>query len=260
VRVLKAIIFDADGTLAETAECHREAFNRAFADAGLSWHWSEAQYRELLKVTGGRERLAHFIEGMGGVGLGVTLVNRLIADLHRRKTAIYAEMIASGGIGLRPGVTDLIDGALSENIRLAVASTTSRPNVEALLRATLGTRGAAAFEVIAAGDCVRQKKPAPDIFRTTLDQLRLAPHDCLAIEDSENGLRAAMGAGLPVLVTPSRYSAGGNFAGAAQVVEALPQLASRLALDGCRWPQPAALVAAVRRLHDEAAFGAIRAA
>jgi HAD superfamily hydrolase (TIGR01509 family) len=260
VRVLKAIIFDADGTLAETEECHREAFNRAFADAGLSWHWSEAQYRELLKVTGGKERLAHFIEGMGGVGLGVTLVNRLIADLHRRKTAIYADMIASGGIGLRPGVTDLIDGALSENIRLAVASTTSRPNVEALLRATLGTRGAAAFEVIAAGDCVRQKKPASDIFMTTLDQLRLAPCDCLAIEDSENGLRAAMGAGLPVLVTPSRYSAGGNFAGAAQVVEALPQLAGKVALDGRRWPQPAALVAAVRMLHDEAALGAIRAA
>jgi HAD superfamily hydrolase (TIGR01509 family) len=249
--VLKAIIFDVDGTLAETEEVHRAAFNSAFADAGLSWHWSETLYGELLKVTGGKERLAHFIEAMGGVGLSVPQVNRLIADLHRRKTAIYAEMIASGAVGLRPGVAELIEGALGQNIRLAIATTTSRPNVDALLRSAMGGRDIAAFEVIAAGDSAPRKKPAPDIFIATLKQLGLPARDCLAIEDSENGLRSAMSAGLPVLITPSYYSGGENFAGAAAVAEALPELAEAPARNDCRL-LPAALVDAVRALHRDA--------
>ncbi|WP_088346687.1 MULTISPECIES: HAD-IA family hydrolase [Rhodomicrobium] len=245
--MLQAIIFDVDGTLAETEEVHRAAFNRAFADAGLDWHWSEALYGDLLKVTGGKERLAFYIDMTGGLGMSVIGVERLIADLHRCKTAIYAQMMSDGQIKLRPGVAELIEGALTDDIRLAIATTTSRPNVDALLRSTLGADGAGAFEVIAAGESVPRKKPAPDVFVATLAGLGLPPENCLAIEDSENGLRSAIGAGLATLVTPSHYSRGENFAGAARVVEALPALAepNRSAAT----PSPAQLIDAIRALH-----------
>lgn len=249
--MLQAIIFDVDGTLAETEEVHRAAFNRAFDEAGLGWHWSEALYAELLKVTGGKERLAHFIETTGGLGMGVAAVGRLIANLHARKTAIYAEMIALGQVELRPGVAELIEGARSDGIRLAIATTTSLPNVEALLRNTLDADGVNAFEVIAAGDSVPRKKPAPDVFVAALSHLGLLPGDCIAIEDSENGLRSAVGAGLATLVTPSRYSRGEDFRGAALVVESLPELAGGPTKpDGA--PSPAEMAAAVRTLHRDA--------
>ena len=191
--MLQAIIFDVDGTLAETEEVHRAAFNQAFAEAGLGWHWNEDLYRELLKVTGGKERIASFIESAGGLGMRPVGVETLIADLHRRKTAIYAELLAGGSVKPRPGVAGLIEGALIDGIRLAIATTTSRPNVDALLIAILGAGSPSAFEVIAAGDSVAAKKPAPDIFLAALSDLRLQPRDCLAIEDSQNGLRAATG-------------------------------------------------------------------
>ena len=250
--VLQAIIFDVDGTLAETEEIHRTAFNQAFAEAKLSWHWSETQYRDLLKVAGGKERLEHFIDMIGGIGLGVSRVNRLIDDLHRRKTAIYAGMIASGAAGLRSGVAELIEGARQENIRLAIATTTSRPNVDTLLQNTLGETGADAFEVIAAGDSTPRKKPAPDVFLAALDGLKLCARDCLAIEDSGNGLRAATDAGLLTLVTPSAYTRGDTFAGAARVVESLPELIEPGRPPAAERSMPAALIGAIRHLHHTA--------
>lgn len=246
--MLKAIIFDVDGTLAETEETHRAAFNLAFEEAGLPWRWDEALYGELLKVTGGKERLAHFIGEIGDRDHVETETQTLIGALHRRKTAIYSELLSSGAIKLRLGVGELIEGALADGVRLAIATTTSRPNVETLLRQTLGAHGGSMFEAIAAGDDVRRKKPSPEVFRLALDSLQLPPELCVAIEDSANGLRSAIGAGLATLVTPSVYSRDDDFTGAALVVDNLTELVRSADV-----PTPAAFFLAVRQLHRKAA-------
>jgi beta-phosphoglucomutase-like phosphatase (HAD superfamily) len=168
--MLRALIFDVDGTLAETEELHRQAFNQSFAAFGLPWAWDQALYKQLLDVTGGKERIAHF------VGDG-SLPAETIAALHADKTQRYAHLVASGGVTLRPGVRRLLSEAEGQGVRLAIATTTSRPNVDALLQATLGRQP---FEVIAAGDEVPAKKPAPDIYRLALHRLGLPPSDCAA--------------------------------------------------------------------------------
>ncbi len=213
--MLEAIIFDVDGTLAETEETHRAAFNQAFEEFGLPWLWTRDLYGELLRVTGGKERLAHFIVTCSSAPTAGGNAATMIPDLHRRKTEIYSELISSGRVELRPGVSELIEAARTDGIRLAIATTTSRANVEALLRATLGSEAIALFASIAAGDDVPRKKPAPDIFQLAMSELQLPPRACIAIEDSRNGLRAAEAAGLAVLVTPSLYTAVEDFTGAA---------------------------------------------
>jgi beta-phosphoglucomutase-like phosphatase (HAD superfamily) len=128
--MLKALIFDVDGTLAETEEVHRQAFNDAFAAAGVGWHWDRATYRRLLAVTGGKERMAVWRRE---VGSGPT--DAVLAELHRDKSARYAAILASGGLVARPGVMRIIAEARAAGLRVAVATTTSPANVEALAHA-----------------------------------------------------------------------------------------------------------------------------
>lgn len=208
--MLEALIFDVDGTLAETEELHRAAFNAAFEAAGLGWHWTQDDYRRLLKTTGGKERIAAFMAETGASGVD-------IPALHRAKTGFYTAMMAQGGLALRPGVADLIQRARSAGVRLAIATTTSRPNVDALCAACFGQPSEAVFEVIACGDEVAAKKPAPDVFLLALARLGLPAGACLALEDSRNGLRSALAAGLCTVVTPSVYTADEDFTGAWQV-------------------------------------------
>jgi HAD superfamily hydrolase (TIGR01509 family) len=202
----KAIIFDVDGTLAETEEIHRRAFNRAFRDEGFPWHWDRATYRQLLQVTGGKERIRHFVEQNDSEYQHIEDLDHCIRRIHQRKTKIYTDMVANGEAEFRPGVRQLISRANENDIRLAIATTTSPPNIDALLRSAYGDEGANIFEVICAGDSVVNKKPAPDIYIRALSLLNLSAKDCLAIEDSRNGLLAAHGAGIPTVVTPSRYT------------------------------------------------------
>lgn len=208
--MLEALIFDVDGTLAETEELHRAAFNAAFEAAGLGWYWTQDDYRRLLKTTGGKERIAAFMAETGASGVD-------IPALHRAKTGFYTAMMAQGGLALRPGVADLIQRARSAGVRLAIATTTSRPNVDALCAACFGQPSEAVFEVIACGDEVAAKKPAPDVFLLALARLGLPAGACLALEDSRNGLRSALAAGLCTVVTPSVYTADEDFTGAWQV-------------------------------------------
>ncbi len=209
---LKALIFDVDGTLAETEEAHRAAFNRAFAGRGLGWHWSMEAYRELLKTTGGKERIGAW---QAGLPEGARrLSDAEIAALHAQKTAIYGEILAAGGLALRPGVADLIDTARAAGLKIAVATTTNLPNVAALTRCCWRTDPDEVFDAIAAGDEVRAKKPAPDVFALALARLGLGPDTCVAFEDSLNGLHAALGAGLATVVTPSVYTNHEDFAAA----------------------------------------------
>lgn len=249
--MLEALIFDVDGTLAETEEVHREAFNAAFAEAGLGWHWDPALYRRLLEVTGGKERMRHFIDMAapqrvpGDVRDEPSLADA-IAALHKRKTELYNQRIDEGRVDFRPGIFALLGAARAAHVRLAIATTTSLPNVESLLRAALGPLAPHTFEVIAAGDMVARKKPAPDVYQLALERLGLAAGRCLALEDSVNGLQSAQAAGLATVVTRSAYTDGQHFAGALAEVDTLDELAGAAVGTAA---EGAVILAELRRLH-----------
>ena len=209
VIMLKAVLWDVDGTLAETEEFHRHAFNTVFAAHGLDHSWSVDQYRELLKVTGGKERMtAYFAEQ------GIALPESRIRELHLAKNAAYAQAVAARVAGLRPGVLLLIHEAQSAGLRLGVATTTSEVNLDALLRPLLGTGWKSLFGCVVAGDQVAHKKPAPDVYLECLRRLGIHAEEAIAIEDSAAGLGSARAAGVAVLVTPSQYTDRDDFSAA----------------------------------------------
>lgn len=219
---LQALIFDVDGTLAETERNgHRPAFNKAFAAAGLDWDWSVELYGELLEVTGGKERIRHYLEAyrpelsIGGDA------DAFISSLHLAKNRFYADLLATGELPSRPGVERLLLEARAAGLRLAIATTTTMENVVGVLRHCINPEAPDWFEVIAAGDAVAAKKPAPDVYYAALEALQLRPQHCLALEDSGNGLRAALAANVPTLVTVSEYTVDDDFEGAAAVLNHL---------------------------------------
>ena len=223
---LKALIFDVDGTLAETErDGHRVAFNRAFTAAGLDWHWAVEEYGNLLEVAGGKERIRFYLdqypEKKPGLPTSESELADFIAELHRAKTTHYSQLLAEGQIPLRPGVERLLAEARSHPLRLAIATTGALPNVKSLLTHTLGGESLDWFEVIAAGDIVPQKKPAPDIYHYVLQQMNLTADDCLVIEDSRQGLQAALAAGLTTVVTVNPYTENHDLLETALVVDSL---------------------------------------
>lgn len=218
--MLLALIFDVDGTLADTErDGHRIAFNRAFAEAALPWHWNVEQYGELLHVAGGQERLLHFMRGVVPE-IPESRRTALASALHARKTEHYLSLIEAGAVSLRPGIARLLREVHAQGCLLAIATTTTRANVHALLEHTL-PQALSWVAVIGAADDAALKKPDPGIYRFVLARLGLHPAECLAIEDSAAGLRAAMAAGLPTLVTVNDYSRGQDFSGALAVVNSL---------------------------------------
>lgn len=214
---LRALIFDVDGTLAETEEAHRQAFNETFVDEGLNWHWSVEDYRRLLKTTGGKERMKAYRTELG-VGLPT---DSDIAQIHKRKTDRYVQILSSGQLALRFGVAKLIAAGKAAGLKIAVSTTTNRPNVEALCQCCWGKSADEVFDVIAAGDEVGVKKPAPDVYLLALRRLGMTPEQAIAFEDSENGVLSAKSAGLRVLVTPSVYTDGDDFSSADWVAPSL---------------------------------------
>jgi len=219
---LKALIFDVDGTLADTErDGHRIAFNRAFADAKLDWNWGVETYGSLLKVTGGKERIRYFIERFQPVFTAPADLDGFIRRLHQSKTVHFVELLKSGAIPLRPGVERLLMEARLSNLRLAIATTTTPENVTALLSATLGPASIRWFDVIAAGDVVPRKKPAPDVFLYALKEMNLSAAECMAFEDSENGFLSSIKAGLKTIVTVNDYTRNDRFDGAAIVLTQL---------------------------------------
>jgi HAD superfamily hydrolase (TIGR01509 family) len=215
-------LFDVDGTLADTErDGHRVAFNRAFVEAGLDWVWDVPLYGDLLAVTGGKERIRHYVERYRPDYHPPADFDALVARLHTEKTRHFTALVAEAGIPLRPGVRRLLDEARHAGVRLAIATTTTPENVDALLRHALAPDAARWFDIIGAGDVVPAKKPAPDIYVYVLEQLNLAPSECIAFEDSENGLRSALAAGVTTVVTVNDYTRAHAFRGAGLVLDHL---------------------------------------
>lgn len=220
---LKAILFDVDGTLAETEEGHRAAWNAVFAAHGYDWSWSFEKYRELLQVTGGRERLKVFA--------GDALDDAQVRELHLAKNARYREAMAAGEIALRPGIRELIDTARKRGVTLGIATTTSRGNVDALIEGTLGLDAMGWFSVIACAEDAPSKKPDPQVYHFALDRLGIEGPEAIAIEDSRNGIVAACKAHIPVVVTPSLYMGQDDHSGADLVLDDLSAMSADELLD-----------------------------
>ena len=212
----EALVFDVDGTLAETEEVHRRAFNETFAAFGLDWSWSPEDYRVLLRTTGGKERML-----VHAARLGVVLDDDLVRRIHRVKTERYGELLARREISLRPGIAALIADARRCGVKLAIATTTSPVNIAALLRTAIGPDWSSYFAVIEDASTAPLKKPHPQVYRQTLQRLGLPAAQCLAFEDSANGLQAARGAGLATIVTPNDFTAHHDVTGALRVLPSL---------------------------------------
>ncbi len=234
---IKAIIFDVDGTLADTEDGHRESFNKAFGECGLDWNWDVALYDKLLKVTGGKERIKHFVETCLPDFNKPADYEEFVKQLHAVKTRHYNAMLREGYIPLRPGIRQLIQDAHAGGILLAIATTTSPENVATLLDVGLGKDWEKFFAAIGCGDIVPQKKPAPDIYFWVLEKLRLPADDCVALEDSENGLRSSLAAGIKTFITTNRYTHNQCFDGAAGVFDDLSDLKNFYRITGLPLPK-----------------------
>lgn len=207
-RHLQAVLWDVDGTVAETeCEGHRIAFNQAFAERGLDWHWDVDRYGELLSVTGGRERMLFDMQIRADAPSDPIERDALAAQLHQRKNAIYAELVIAGAVPLRAGVLSMWQSCIRAGVRLGIVTTTSRSNVDALLRTHLGADWSRHFASIVCGEDVLKKKPDPEAYQLALQQLCLSPDSVVAVEDSPGGLSAAKAAGIATIVTPSIYFA-----------------------------------------------------
>ncbi len=222
----KTVLFDVDGTIAETeGEGHLPAFNAAFKEHSIPWEWTRSQYGELLKITGGYERMLAHAQAVGDP-IGTTQEGQtLLRQVHRRKNELYAERLAAGLIPPRRGLVELLRSISENHGRWAVVTTTSQKNWDELWTHTVSRAGSVAPPLFSVcGEDVGRKKPDPEAYAVALKRLGCAADQCVAIEDSENGLGAALGAGIPTVVVRSQFFGHQAFDGAACVVDELSDL------------------------------------
>ena len=250
---LKALIFDVDGTLADNEQDgHRVAFNRAFEEAGFDWHWDEEIYEQLLTVFGGKERIHYYLRDFLEGFTPPADTDEFVRDLHAQKTRHYVALLQSGAIPLRPGVERLLREAHASAVRLAIASTTTLENATTLLSRTLGEDSIEWFDVIACGDIVANKKPAPDIYLYALEKLGLSAAECLVVEDTESGLASARAAGLRCVITVNHCTHNQDFSGATIVLNHLGEPDQPFSvLQGDGGNSNHADMALLRRLHSD---------
>lgn len=221
--MLHALIFDVDGTLADTEMAHLGAFNHAFGVCGLDWHWDVETYTQLLHISGGRERLTHYwkVHNPDTRAIDSGAIQDLIERVHMEKTAAYEQAVQDGQVAMRPGVLPLIESAAQAGLKLAIATTTSPVNIAALLRRAMGAEWRTWFAVVEDASTAHLKKPHPMVYLQTLQRLRLPAEDCMAVEDSQNGLIAARAAGLATAITRNRFTMDHDFQGARAVWDSL---------------------------------------
>jgi HAD superfamily hydrolase (TIGR01509 family) len=224
--MLNALIFDVDGTLADTESVHLEAFNHAFQQEGLDWHWSTEQYTQLLDISGGKERMLAYWRSVDPdlkeVEAGA--VSDTINRLHEIKTAYYENAVNSGAVTLRPGVLALMNEARGQGLQLAIATTTSPVNIAALMRSAIGLDWRSHFLAVGDASNAPVKKPNPQVYMKVLADMGMRAADCVAFEDSSNGLRAARAAGLDTVITPNGFTVHHDFTGALRVVPDLSEV------------------------------------
>ncbi|HEY0974130.1 MAG TPA: HAD-IA family hydrolase [Solimonas sp.] len=224
---LRAVLFDVDGTLADTeALGHRPAYNRAFRKLGLPFRWGPKLYRRLLRQPGGRERLKHYVQhfnpDLGAEAVEVQQdLDAWVAKVHELKSAYFKKLMRHGRVPLRPGIARLMREARAADLRLAIVTNASLKTLQPVLRYSMGPELAAEVAVIASGEEVQRKKPAPDLYRLAMQRLGVTAQHCVALEDSEMGLEAAAAAGVPAVVTVNSDTLEQDFAEAALVVSSL---------------------------------------
>jgi HAD superfamily hydrolase (TIGR01509 family) len=219
--ILKAIIFDVDGTLAATEETHRQAFNEAFREFNIPFHWSVSEYIQLLSISGGKERIYKFLKLQNFNAPENEKLRDYTLRLHQRKSEIYREKLIAGHIGLRNGIERLIKEAKQKDISMAIATCTSKANVEVVLKSTLGEEALSYFETLVSCDLVADKKPSPAVYQYALANLGLKPENCVVLEDTSNGNRAALAAGIKTVVTTHPLTVDEDFTGASLVIDQL---------------------------------------
>jgi HAD superfamily hydrolase (TIGR01509 family) len=208
---LRALIFDLDGTMADTEELHRQAFNAAFIRLELWWDWGPLRYSELLEVSGGQDRLHRYVDSLKVPPAEKARLHAIVPVIHYTKSEIYAELLRAGQPPLRPGVKRVVAEARQEGLKVAVISSTASANARAILDVHFGK---GEIDLLVSAEEVARRKPAPDLYLRALSLLRLPAEDCMAFEDSASGLRAARAAGLATVVTPSRWTMAQDFTGA----------------------------------------------
>ncbi len=219
--MIDALIFDCDGVLVDTErDGHRVAFNRAFKQKGLNIEWDVEQYRQLLKVGGGKERMRHYFHENGWPA-DVTDHDAFIKELHLLKTDIFMQIITAGELPLRPGIKRIVDEAIEAGVTLVVCSTSNERAVNNIVDTLLGSERKKKFAGIFAGDMAKMKKPDPEIYNLAIQELNLDPQKCVVIEDSRNGLLAAKAARFHCLVTTNGYTENEDFSEADKVVPEL---------------------------------------
>jgi HAD superfamily hydrolase (TIGR01509 family) len=226
----KALIFDVDGTLVDTEELHRKAFNQVFVNYNLAWEWTPELYTDLLHYSGGVDRLFAYVQRSGMTASEKSYLTEIVPMLHREKTQIYTELVHGTAVRARTGVARLIAEALGEGLKVALVATSAFADVRGLAEATLGEKIATALDPIVCIDHVAHKKPAPDLYCLAVNQLRIPAEACVAFEDSANGLAAAKQASLFTIVTPTRWTASQDFQGADLMLSTLGDIG--VPLDG----------------------------
>ncbi len=220
-RYLQGLIFDVDGTLADTEEVHREAFNQTFRRFDLPWDWTPALYEKLLATSGGKERITRFAADVSPALAARADFPDFVRQLHSEKTVCYAALLRTGQIRLRPGIERLLHAARSQGVVLGIATSSAWSNLKALLDNNLPQEWPTWFAAIETCDTVAEKKPSPAVYQAVLRRMRLAPQHCLALEDTENGLKAARAANLATVITAHQFTCREAFVGAAVVLDGL---------------------------------------